>query len=196
MRTRKSDRLLNQMELGRVYRREELTPFSNAVDRDLKELVKKDLVRKAGGGLYYRPRPSRFGGLPAKETDVVRAFLKTDDFLMTSLNVFNQMGVGLTQLTTEYLVYNRKRVGRFELDGQKYYFKRPPNFPSHEEVNEEFHFVDLLNNYDDLSDPPDGLWSSLQRRVKDFSAEDLSRVAYQYGKASAQKKVKELLQSV
>ena len=193
MRTPNAERLLAQMEDGRVYRREELGLLSSAVDRDLKRLVREGRVTRAAPGLYYRTRTSRWGALPASSPEVVRAFLKSDDFLLTSLDVFNGLGVGLTQLPNEFVVYNRKRVGKFKLDGQVYHFKRPHNFPRKEQVNREYLLVDLLNNYSDLPDPPDGLWISLKFCIKEMSRKCLEQAAQQYGKVSANKKLKELL---
>ena len=95
-------------------------------------------------------------------------------------------------LSIEYVVYNRKRVGRFKLAGLIYYFQRPPNFPKKNEVTDEYLFVDLLNNYDRLPDPPDTLWNSLKRRAKEFPYQNLARLSQTYGKASARKLLKEL----
>jgi len=192
MKAKKTDQLFEFMEEGRVYRREELSACSKSVDRDLKQLLTDKRVEKAAPGLYYRPKMSKFGGLSPTSTELVRAFLKTDDFLLTTTNVFNGLGVGLTQLSTEYVVYNRKRVGRFKLGGLTYYFQRPPNFPKKNEVTEEYLFVDLLNNYDRLPDPPDTLWNSLKRRAKEFPYQNLLRLSQTYGKASARKLLREL----
>lgn len=187
-----SDRLFEFMEEGRVYRREELSAFSKSVDRELNQLLADKRIERAAPGLYYRPKMSKFGGLSPTSTELVRAFLKTDDFLLTTTNVFNGLGVGLTQLSTEYVVYNRKRVGRFKLGGLTYYFQRPQNFPKKEDVNDEYLFIDLLNNYNNLPDPPDTLWSSLKRRAKEFPYQNLARLSQTYGKASARKLLREL----
>ena len=82
---------------GKVYRRKELAGFSTAVDRDLKTLGTTGQVQKLAGGLYYRPRTNPFGVTPPEDREIARAFLKTDDFLLTSYNYFNQLGLGLTQ---------------------------------------------------------------------------------------------------
>lgn len=192
MRVKRSDRLLQAITEGRVYRRDELAAFSKAVDRELKQLVKEGRVMKAAPGLYFKPVNSRFGWLPPKQEELVRAFLKTEDFLLTSLNHFNGLGVGLTQLSNEMLVYNRKRVGKFKLCGLTYNFKRPSNFPTPGEVNEEFLLVDLLNNYDDLLEPPDRLWSSLKRKVGTLRTDELVKAAHRFGKARTNKMLKEL----
>ena len=192
MKERASKKLYEQMKKGRVYRRDELSSLSSSVDRELKELVSKNLVVKAASGLYYRPKMSRFGALAPESNEMVRAYLKSDDFLLTTLNVFNGLGVGLTQLVNEYVVYNRKRVGKVKLNGFNYYFKRPTNFPKKKDVNEEYLFVDLLNNYKDLPDPPDKLWDSLKHKVKELPYDKLVKLSQQYGKASTQKMLGEL----
>jgi len=188
-------RLFEQMEPGRVYRREELLMFSAAVDRDLKQLVEDYRVEKVGSGLYHRPVTSRFGPLPPKQAEVVRAFLKTDDFLLTSLNYFNGLGVGLTQLSNETLVYNRKRVGKFTLAGLVYNFQRPPNFPKRSETSEEYLFVDLLNNYDYLHETPEHFENALKRKACALRKSELLCAASKYGKVRANKKLQELLEN-
>jgi hypothetical protein len=179
---------------GRVYRREELLVHSKAFDRNIAQLVNDKKVVKAGPGLYYRPKVSRFGPLAANPEEVVRAFLKTDDFLLTSLNYFNGLGVGLTQLTNESLVYNRKRFGRMTLDGMRYNFQRPINYPTKDQISEEYLFIDLLNNYSHVHEPPEtsSFIKSLRRKANELRRDLLLSVAARYGKASARKILKQL----
>ena len=132
------------MNPGQVYRRQDLQALSTAVDRDLKTLVKSGEVRKLSGGLYYRPRKSFFGAAPPDDRDIVRAFLKTDDFLLTSYNHFNQLGLGLTQVHNSCVVYNHKRTGEFFLGGKRFKFRLVPAYPR--KLSKEFLLVDLLNN--------------------------------------------------
>lgn len=194
MRTTNADSLLLAMKPGQVYRRAELAQFSKAVDRDLKALVKKGLVRRPAAGLYYRPRKSRWGDVPAGIHELARAFLKTDDFLVTSLNVFNSLGVGLTQMVNATMVYNRKRVGKFLLDGMVYEFKRPGNYPA--KATEEYLYVDLLNNFEDLPERPDNFEVLLKKRLKNFSRKKLDKHAQSYGKMKTQKMLQELMVDV
>ncbi len=83
-----AEKLKNKMLVGRVYRRQDLAAFSTAVDRDLKTLLLSDEVKKVSGGVYYRPRKNAFGDAPPDEKDLVKTFLKTKDFLLTSYNYF------------------------------------------------------------------------------------------------------------
>lgn len=190
MRTTNADNLFKAMKPGRVYRRAEFVQFSKAVDRDLEKLVTAGLVRQPAAGLYYRSKKSRWGDLPAEVSELVRAFLKTDDFLLTSLDVYNPLGVGLTQLSNVQVVYNRKRAGEFVLDGMKYQFKRPHNYPS--KLTKEYLYVDLLNNWDNLLEPPDDLEKRLQKRLKELPPKKLEKLVRSYGKVSTQKMIQEL----
>ena len=100
-----AEKLRDFMQPGRVYRRQDLEGCSTAVDRDLHTLVVSGAVVKLAGGLYHRPGKNAFGGAPPEERELVRAFLKTEDFLLTSYNYFNQFGLGLTQVYATTLVY-------------------------------------------------------------------------------------------
>jgi len=71
---RKKSQLERQIRRGEVYRREDLVPFSGAVDRDLAELVKKDIIVKLRNGLYHYPKLSVFGKLPPDEVKLVVSF--------------------------------------------------------------------------------------------------------------------------
>ena len=117
--------------------------------------------------------------------------MKTDDFLLTSPNAYNSLGLGLTQLSNELVVYNRKRIGKFELGGIVFNFKRPINFPK--TPSREFFLVDLLNNLEELPDPLDSLLSSLGRRIKEFSRPKLERNARAFGKARTIKMLMSLI---
>src|SRR5450759_4285978 len=113
MRTSPLERLRRHLRPGRVYRREDLLPWSHSVDRHLKELTVDWTLQKLRTGLYYCPRKFEFGEAPADEHELVKAFLKTDRFVVTSPNAYNQLGLGTTQLTTNGLSTIRNGMGRF-----------------------------------------------------------------------------------
>jgi len=48
--------LADELQAGRVYRREDLARLSNAVDRHLNELVSTGMLKKLAQGLYYAPK--------------------------------------------------------------------------------------------------------------------------------------------
>lgn len=56
--------LADELEAGRVYRREDLARMSTAVDRHLRELLASGRLKKLAHGLYYAPKQSNYGPLP------------------------------------------------------------------------------------------------------------------------------------
>ena len=124
MRTSTLEQLKRHLRPGRVYRREDLLPRSRSVDRHLKELTADGSLQKLRTGLYYSPRKFEFGEAPADEHELVKAFLKTDRFVLTSPNAYNQLGLGTTQLYNKRVVYNQKRHGTFPLGNRMVTFER------------------------------------------------------------------------
>ena len=191
MRTTAVQRLKKEMEPGRVYRAQELRQFSSNLTRDLDKLVEsKELVR-AAPGIYYQPKMTRVGPLPATSEELVRAFLNDDDFLLTSLDDYNPLGLGLTQLYNESIVYNRKRHGKFVLDGRRFSFRRPRNFPPY--LSKEFLYVDALNNKNELAEDTSRLATLLAKRVTELNRKSLLATAQKYGKVSTRKFFEELV---
>jgi len=142
--------LKKHLKPGQVYRRAGLQQWSKAVDRHLKYLVKEWTLQKMSPGLYYCPAKASFGEIPPEDEELVRAFLKSNDFLLTSPNLYNSLGVGTTQLYNKRVVYNHKRHGKFTLGGNVFDFRLKHKFP--EKLTKEFLFVDLLNNLDELAE--------------------------------------------
>ena len=178
-----AEKLKNAMTLGRVYRRQELEHFSSTPDRDLKTLVKSGEVERLAGGLYYRPERNAFGALPPSERELVRAFLKTDDFLVTSHTYFNQLGLGLTQLYNDSVVYNHARKGAFNLGGRRFLFRCPRSYPR--QLSKEFLLVDLLNNLKELPENTSNVVENLKKRLSEFDAGKVEENLALYGKARA-----------
>lgn len=174
-----------EMAPGRVYRRQDLRRLSSAVDRNLKTLVCSGRVRKLGAGLYCRPRRNAFGAAPPEDRDLVRAFLKTDDFLLTSRNAYSQLGLGLTQLYGGYVVYNHKRLGEFVLGGKRFEFRRVPEYPRR--LSREYLLVDLLNNLRHLPDDTGPVLRNLPSRLGGFDRDPLRACLERYGSAAARR---------
>ena len=74
MRPRTLEQLKRHLRPGRVYRREDLLPWSQSVDRHLKALTVDGTLQKLRTGLYYSPRKFEFGEAPADEHELVKAF--------------------------------------------------------------------------------------------------------------------------
>src|SRR5258708_5397577 len=114
----KLQQLKKHLRPGRVYRREDVAHWSNAVDRHLRQLVDEGTLEKVAGGLYAYPRETVFGKAPAEDDELVATFLKDDRYLLASPNAYNSLGVGTTQLYDKTIVYNHKRHGEFALGTQ------------------------------------------------------------------------------
>ncbi len=182
---KRSEQLKKQLRPGRVYRRADLAQWSKSVDQHTRELVDAGVLQKLRNGLYYYPKPSVFGQVPAGERELVRGFLKEDDFLLTSPNAYNTLGVGTTQLYNTHVVYNHKRHGRFTLGGLTFEFRRKPRFPR--KLTEEFLLVDLLNNLPVLAEDTEALRARARDKVKDMNASKLRLAARDYGKVATRK---------
>lgn len=170
---------------GQVYRREELTKWSNAVDRHLKQLQEDGTLTKLSGGLYYCPKKTPFGKAPAEDAKLVEAFLKDDRFLLTSPNAYNSLGVGATQLYNKTIVYNHKRHGQFELGARLFDFRVKPYFPK--ALTKEFLLVDLVNNLDRLAENTDRLLDGVKKQAVSCNGKQLQRVVRDYGEVRTKK---------
>jgi hypothetical protein len=188
MRPSTLEQLKRHLRPGRVYRREDLLPWSHSIDRHLKELTDGGTLQKLRTGLYYSPRKFEFGEAPADEHELVKAFLKTDRFVLTSPNAYNQLGLGTTQL------YNQKRHGTFSLGNRMVTFERRMNVPR--QLSPEFLLVDLVNELGDLAEDRDAVLSRVREKAKEMDPRKLSRSVSLYGKYSTQKKFREMLQYV
>ena len=180
-------RLAGELRAGRVYRREDLLPFSTAVDRHLRELVDRGSLAKLAQGLYYAPRRSRFGVLPPDDEELVAAFLRDKDFLLFSESAYNSAGLGATQLYNRTLVYNHKRHGVFKLGNRQFDFRVKPRFPKR--LTPEFLFVDALNNLGDLAEDQAALLERAQGRAASIDRQRLLRAAESYGSMATKKRI-------
>ncbi len=181
----KLDEFRKQLKPGRAYRREELARWSTSVDRHLKQLVERGVLKKLSGGLYAYPKETAFGPAPASDKDVVRAFLRGDRFLLASPNAYNSLGVGTTQLYDKTVVYNHKRHGEFQLGGRKFAFRVKPRFPK--SLTKEFLLVDLVNNVDQLAEAKDEVLKRVMERAASSDNPRLRRAVREYGNERTKK---------
>lgn len=177
--------LKKHLRPGRVYRREHLTRWSNAVDRHLRQLVEEGTLTKLAGGLYAYPRQTVFGKAPAEDDELVATFLKDDRFLLASPNAYNSLGVGTTQLYDKTVVYNHKRHGEHALGGRKFDFRVKPAFPKR--LSREFLLVDLVNNLDRLAESRKEVLERVQERAAALDRPRLLRAARNYGNVRTKK---------
>jgi hypothetical protein len=181
----KLQELKKHLKRGKVYRRADLSKWSKSVDRHLDELVQVGTLQKLSQGLYYYPEVTVFGETPPEEEVLVRSFLKDKRFLVTSLNAYNTLGVGTTQLYNGKTVYNHKRHGDFNLGGITFSFRVKPHFPS--KVTPEFLLVDLLNNLEQLAEDPKEVVSKVRSKAKTMDARKLKKSLQEYGSIKAKK---------
>ena len=175
----KVEELKRHLRPGRVYRREDLAQWSNAVDRHIRQLVDEETLTKLAPGLYLYPKETVFGKAPAEDDRLVETFLKDRRFLLASPNAYNMLGVGTTQLYDKTVVYNRKRHGEFSLGGRTYDFRVKPSFPR--KLSKEFLLVDLVNNLDRLAEAREEVLARVKDRAASLDALRLKRAAREYG---------------
>jgi hypothetical protein len=192
----KLEELKRHLRPGQVYRREDLTQWSNAVDRHLKQLVNEGTLTKLAGGLYLYPKGTVFGNAPPEDDKLVGTFLKDRCFLLASPNAYNSLGVGTTQLYDRTVVYNHKRHGDLLLGGRKFAFRMKPSFPK--TLSREFLLVDLVNNLDQLAESKEEVLARVRERVASYDAARrprLQRAAREYGNVRTKKFFSEALKA-
>jgi hypothetical protein len=178
---------------GQVYRRQDLTPWSNAVDRHLKRLQSEGTLTKLSGGLYLYPKDTAFGKAPAEDSKLVAGFLKDDRFLLASPNAYNSLGVGTTQLYDKTVVYNHKRHGTYSLGGRTFEFRMKPSFPK--ALSKEFLLIDLVNNLDRLAESEKEVLARVKERAVTYDAPQLRRAVRDYGNVRTRKFFTETLRA-
>ena len=177
--------LKRHLRPGQVYRRKDLARWSTSVDRHLRQLVDTGRLEKVSGGLYLAPRKTRFGNAPAHDEKLVESFLGDDRFLLVSPNAYNGLGVGTTQLHNEPVVYNRKRHGRYKLDGRTYDFRMRTTVPS--QLSQEVLLVDLLHNLGRLPEDKAEVLPRALSRARAMDKKRLARAVREFGSARAER---------
>jgi hypothetical protein len=181
--------LADELQAGRVYRREDLAQLSTSVDRHLRELVATGRLNKIAQGLYHAPKQSSFGPLPPADEQVVGGFLRDKRFLVFSPSAYNAVGLGTTQLYNRTLVYNHKRHGVFQLGNRQFDFRVKPRFPN--KLTPEFLYVDLLNNLQELAEDRDAVLRQARARQPSFDSARLQRAAAHFGNVATRKRLQE-----
>jgi len=189
----KLDDLKRHLKPGTAYRRADLARWSTSVDRHIKQLVESGILKKLSGGLYSYPKETVFGSAPASDQDVVKTFLKDDQFLLASPNAYNNLGVGTTQLYDKTVVYNHKRHGDFQLGSRKFSFRVKPRFPK--SLTKEFLLVDLVNNLDQLAEAKNEVLKRVAERAASSDTPQLRRAVRNYGNERTKKFFERALKS-
>ena len=158
-----------------------------------KRLVREGTLLPVAHGLFSCPRRSRFGLVPSKEEEVMRAFLDGGRFLFTGPEMWNSLGLGTTALFSSPLVYNTKRSGAFDLGGRRFTLRRVA-FPDH--PTPEWFVIDLLEHAEAAGASRRGIAKELRRAVRQgaFDAERLRELASRYGTRATRAIVDECLE--
>lgn len=186
--------LKQQLKPGKVYRREDLSKYSNAVDRHLAQLVTEGVLDKIAQGMYYYPKQTVFGPVPPEDEVLVRSFLKDDRFLLTSPNSYNALHLGTTQLYNKRVVYNHKRHGEVDLNGKKFFFHKTPYFPK--KATSEFLLVDLVNHLDTLAEDREMVLKNAITKAKAMDLHKLRLAVGRYGHTKTKKLFEPILEQM
>lgn len=187
--SKRATSLDRHVQAGKVYRREDLVPYSTSVDRELQRLVADGKLRKLAQGLYFKPKKNVFGEVPPDEKDLLAAFLRDKNFLSFNPSVYNALRLGTTQLYNTTVVYNHKRHGQFELDRRRYDFRVKHRFPKPVQVTSEYLLVDMLNNLSELAEDETLLLEQVQKRLDSFDLKSLKKMLAEYGSAATKRRV-------
>lgn len=188
----KSTSLAMHFRSGKVYRREDLVPYSTSIDRELHQLVASGRLKKPAKGLYYVPRRTAFGDAPPADAEMLTAFLKDKNFLNFNPSVYNSLRLGTTQLYNKTIVYNHKRHGIFKLGNREFDFRVKLRFPLSKQVTTEYLLVDMLNNLDELAEDADMVLVALRRRWNEFDGSRMKKSLEDYGSAVTRRTMKKL----
>jgi hypothetical protein len=180
--------LSRRLRAGGVYRREDLAPASNAVDRHLKQLQEAGRLNRLSQGLYHVPRQSVYGPLPPDDDALVTAFLRDKNFLLLSPASYNTLELGGTQLYNRTVVYNHKRHGRFTFGNRTFDFRMKPRFPR--KISPEFLFVDLLNNLGEFAEEREELLRNARSKANKLDHRKLTHAASTFGTVATKKLIK------
>lgn len=189
----KTTLLARHVRAGKVYRREDLAPYSTSVDRELHHLVLSGRLEKVAQGLYYVPRKSAFGVVPPSDDELLAAFLKDKNFLSFNPSVYNALRLGTTQLYNKTIVYNHKRHGKFRLGNREFDFRLKPRFPRPNQVTSEYLLVDMLNNLDELAEDDAQVLAHARRKLQQFDTKKLHKALEEYGSAATRRLMKQWL---
>jgi len=171
------------MKVGKLYRAESLMNYSNNLSRDLAILVSESRLKRAGPGLYYKPKKLGVFDIPIDKSSLVKEFLKvkSGSFLVRHLSDFHSLRLGTTQHSKKVYVYNKKRNGDFTLDGTDFAFRKR-KFPK--EQSTEYLLVDMLNSLKELGEDSSKLLANLERRLPNMNLDmdKLLQTSRKYGK--------------
>lgn len=178
--------IAQMLQAGKVYRREDFTTVSKAVDRHLQQLVGRGTLKRIAQGMYYAPKQSVFGDVPPEDQELIAKFLRDTDFLMLSPSLYNTLGVGTTQLYNQTRVYNHKRHGVFVFGNRQFDFRIKHRFP--QQLTPEFLLVDMINTLHELAEDQYTVLERIKQKCTTLDPIKLAKAVKAYGSVSTQKR--------
>lgn len=177
---------------GKVYKLSDLEELLSYDNLSLEQLEKENVLDKLSDELFHYPKKTVFGSTPPDDEDFLRAFLDDEEFLVTSYNAYNSLGVGTTQLYNETLVYNRKKNEKVELNGRNFNCKIKSNIP--DELSAEFLLVDLVDNLEKLAEDTKTILEKVKVKASSMNSSVLSEYVKSYGEANSKHFFAEVLE--
>ncbi|NQW63087.1 MAG: hypothetical protein HQ461_09680 [Deltaproteobacteria bacterium] len=173
------------LEPGRVYRTRELAAWSSNAPRLARRLVDEGLLVPLAHGLFAHPKPSRFGPVPPRDEEIMRAFFDGSPFVFTGPEYWNALGLGTTAVFAVPLVYNTKRSGTFAFGNRRFLLRRVA-FP--EQPPAEWFVIDLFEHAEQAAAAPQALAETLVGALSRgrFDRERLTELAKRYGSRATQ----------
>lgn len=168
------------LEPGRVYRTRDLAAWSANAPRLARRLVDSGELVQLAHGLFAHPRQSRFGPVPPRDEEIMRAFLEGAPFVFTGPERWNALRLGTTAVFALPLVYNTKRSGAFTFGNRRFLLRRVA-FPENPPV--EWFVVDLLEHAAEAAAAPEDIARALGHALASgrFDRDPLYDMAERYG---------------
>jgi len=184
-----------RLKSGKVYRTADFRRWGKNPTRLARRLEREGELERLGHGLYYAPERSHFGTVPPAEDELLRAFLKTRDYMVAGSRAWNSLGLGSTGVESYPVVYNKKRSGVMDVGGKTFEFRRVryPSSPSR-----EFFAVDLFENRERAGVDRTGLMARLEAALESgrLSSERLREMAVLYGSKDTQVAIDDAVNAV
>lgn len=181
----KLEELKRHLKKGVIYKRDELQKWSKSIDRHLSELTSEGTLKRVGPGLYHFPKKNAFGFEPPADDMLIKKFLDNTNFLITSFNYFNALGLGTTQLYNKQIVYNYLRSGDIKLGNKLFTFKKKSSFPT--KPTKEFLVIDLINNLESLAEDQPKVLEKALETARSLDQQSLRDAAEKYGNPKTRK---------
>lgn len=163
-----------------MYRTRELGVWTANAPRLARRLVDEGTLVSLAHGLFAHQRQSRFGPVPPRDEEIMRAFLDGGPFVFTGPERWNALGLGTTALFAVPLVYNTKRTGRFTFGNRRFMLRRVA-FPENPPV--EWFIIDPFEHAEQAAASPSDLADALGRALAQgrFDRGRLLDLARRYG---------------